>query len=417
MILPVVIGIFYVTLNGMNKASREFERLSKLVHSPIHTLIGESIDGASTIRTFKKVKDFESSYSELEDKAYVVRILNEGLRFWMCMRLNLISIIFVGFSYGYCIFSRDGQDTIMIGLMMGYLIELQWNIHGIIRHLNSFSSEIVSFERCIKMFSVVQEAEQRKDVPNDENGLPWISKGHVKFQNYSVRYRPETEVVLKNVNLDIQPGQKIGIVGRTGAGKSTLCLALCRIIEKLEGSITIDGIDISTVGISDLRDRITIIPQEPVLFKNTLRFNLDPENKCSDEELIEILTKSGLKDLLKRDSSGLNFKITDKGDNLSAGEKALVCISRAVLRKNRVVLMDEATASIDVNTEETIQKLIRQEFKDVTVITVAHRLNTILHSDKIAVMGEGTVLEFDTPSRLKANEKSAFYKLVNQFNC
>jgi len=370
----------------MMEASKEFSRLDKIVNSPIYTHIGESIEGASTIRTFKKVKDFESKYFELEDKAYTVNVLMRGLNNWMCMRLNLISIIFVGFSYCYCIFYRDGQDTIMIGLMLGYLIELQWNMHGIIRHINTLTSEMVSFERCATMLNVVQEAEQRKDIPTDEKRLSWISKGHIKFKNYSVKYRPETEVVLNNVNLDIYPGQKIGIVGRTGAGKSTLCLALCRIIEKFKGSITIDGIDISTVGISDLRDRITIIPQEPVLFKNTLKFNLDPKNECSDEELIKMVKRSGLKDLLKRDKNGINFKITEKGDNLSAGEKALVCICRAALRKNRIVLMDEATASIDVNTEEIIQKLISQEFKDATVITVAHRLNTILHSDKIAVM-------------------------------
>ena len=275
---------------------------------------------------------------------------------------------------------------------------------------------MVSFERCLKLVEIPQEAKQRSSIPTDENNQPWISKGHVKFRNYSVKYRPDTEVVLKELNVDIQPGEKIGIVGRTGAGKSTLCLSLCRILEALDGKIEIDGVDISSVGLSDLRDRITIIPQEPILFNNTLRFNLDPENKRSDNEVKEILEKACLKDLLVRDGNGLNFKITEKGSNLSAGEKALICIWRAILRKNKVVLLDEATASIDLNTEEIVQKLILEEFKESTVLTVAHRLNTINNSDKIVVMNSGSITEFDTIENLKGNPNSEFSDLLNEFN-
>ena len=266
------------------------------------------------------------------------------------------------------------------------------------------------------MESIPQEAEQYKDIPVDENNQKWMSKGHIKFKNFSLKYRPDTEIVLKNIDIDIKPGEKVGIVGRTGAGKSTLCLALCRIIEKLEGCIKIDGIDIADVGLADLRDRITIIPQDPVLFENTLRFNLDPQAKCTDQALLNILEQAGLESLLERDGNGLEFKITSKGVNLSAGEKALICICRAALRKSKVVLMDEATASIDVNTEESIQKLMKSEFNEATVLTVAHRLNTIVDSDKIIVMSYGQVIEFDSPKVLKNNSQSAFYKLLQQFN-
>ena len=266
------------------------------------------------------------------------------------------------------------------------------------------------------MESIPQEAEQYKDIPVDENNQKWMSKGHIKLENFSLKYRPDTEIVLKNIDIDIKPGEKVGIVGRTGAGKSTLCLALCRIIEKLEGCIKIDGIDIADVGLADLRDRITIIPQDPVLFENTLRFNLDPQAKCTDQALLNILKQAGLESLLERDGNGLEFKITSNGDNLSAGEKALICICRAALRKSKVVLMDEATASIDVNTEESIQKLINSEFRDATVLTVAHRLNTIIGSDKIMVMSDGEVIEFDSPHVLKNDTKSAFYELLQQFN-
>ena len=273
-----------------------------------------------------------------------------------------------------------------------------------------------SYKKCLTIESIPQEAELRLEAPKTETGDEWISHGKIEFKDYSVKYRPDTEVVLNKVKVNIEPGQKIGIVGRTGAGKSTLCLALCRIIEKLEGSIEIDGVDISTVGLADLRDQITIIPQDPVLFTGTLRFNLDPQGKLKDKQLEDMVEGAGLKPLLERDGNGLDFKISYKGDNLSAGEKALVCICRAALRKSKVVLLDEATASIDVETEETIQKLITNEFKDATMLTVAHRLNTIINSDKIMFMKDGQVAEFDSPEILKNDTKSAFYELLSQFN-
>lgn len=273
-----------------------------------------------------------------------------------------------------------------------------------------------SYRKCLTIESIPQEAELRLEAPKTETGDEWISHGKIEFKDYSVKYRPDTEVVLNKVKVNIEPGQKIGIVGRTGAGKSTLCLALCRIIEKLEGSIEIDGVDISTVGLADLRDQITIIPQDPVLFTGTLRFNLDPQGKLKDKQLEDMVERAGLKPLLERDGNGLDFKISYKGDNLSAGEKALVCICRAALRKSKVVLLDEATASIDVETEETIQKLITNEFKDATMLTVAHRLNTIINSDKIMFMKDGQVAEFDSPEILKNDTKSAFYELLSQFN-
>lgn len=359
---------------------------------------------------------FKQKRFELKDDEFKFCILDRGLNSWLCMRLVSISIIFIIFLYMYCIIYRDSQDTLLIGLLMGYVIELQWNMNGFVHEITRIHSQIQSFDKCKKITEIPQEAAQRLPVPKDKNGKDWMSKGHVQFKNFALRYRDDTEVVLKKVNLDIQPGEKVGIVGRTGAGKSTMCMALCRIVEAFKGCIEIDGVDISKVGLADLRDRITIIPQEPVLFKNTLKFNLDPEDKCTDKEIKDMLRRAKLGDLLTRDGNGVNFKITEKGANLSAGEKALICICRAALRKNKVILMDEATANIDVNTEETIQELINEEFKDSTVLTVAHRLNTIMKSDKIAVMSFGKVAEFGAPDELLSKKKSHFSQMVNRFN-
>ena len=415
-IVPLTIGLFLLVTKDFIKVSKEIRRISRTVYSPIYTHMSESIDGISTIRTYKKTSQFEDRYWELQDKTYVVDVINSGIYNWLSFRLNLVSIAFIAYYYINCIYTKDGKDPVLIALMIGYLTSLQWRISSIINDLVWIDGNMVSFERWLKILESPQEAEQRRQIPTDENNQQWMSKGHIKFNNYSVKYRPDTEVVIKDLSVDIKPGEKIGIVGRTGSGKSTLCLSLCRVLEAFGGNIEIDGVDISTVGLSDLRDRITVIPQEPVLFNSTLRFNLDPENKISDKEVVSILEKACLKDLLTRDGNGLDFKITEKGSNLSAGEKALICIWRAILRKNKIVVLDEATASIDINTEEIIQKLILEEFKESTVLTVAHRLNTIMHSDKIAVMNNGNITEFDTIESLKSNESSEFTELLNEFN-
>ena len=415
LIIPIALGFFFITIKDFLKVSKEIKRFWRITQSPIHTHLNESIDGISTIRAFRKTYQFEDRYCELQDRAYTIRVIDDGIYNLLCLRLQMISIIFIAYYYIYWIFYKDDKDPVLIGLMIGYLTSLQWKMYSIFDELVWFDGNMVSFERCLKLLEIPQEAEQRKAIPVDENNQEWISKGHIKFNNFSVKYRPDTEIVLKDLDIDIKPGEKVGIVGRTGSGKSTFCLSLCRVLEAFSGNIEIDGIDISSVGLSDLRDKITIIPQEPVIFNNTLRFNLDPENKHSDFELKEILDKACLKSLLERDGNSLNFKITEKGSNLSAGEKALICICRAILRKNKIILLDEATASIDVKTEEIIHKLISEEFKESTVLTVAHRLNTIMHSDKIAVMSNGNVIEFDTVECLKSNPNSEFSNLLNQF--
>ena len=416
LLIPFMLLSFGLVLKNFVVFKSKIDKLENLQGSPCDTHINESIDGITTVRTFKRIAMFEDKFCELKDRDHSIEILDRFCNNWLVMRLNLICVIFISISYSYFVYTRDQQDTIIVGLLLGKLCEFQWNMCGLVHSTYWLNKNMKSFQKCLSMENIPQEAEQHKDIPVDENDQQWMSKGHIKFENYSVKYRPDTETVLKNIDIDIKPGEKVGIVGRTGAGKSTLCLALCRIIEKLEGSIKIDGVDIAEAGLADLRDRITIIPQEPVLFENTLRFNLDPQGKCSDKDLLKILEKAGLESLLERDGNGLEFKITSKGGNLSAGEKALVCICRAALRKSKVVLMDEATASIDVTTEESIQKLVSSEFKEATVLTVAHRLNTIINSDKIMVMSYGEVIEFDSPNVLRNDSNSAFYELLQQFN-
>ena len=222
-----------------------------------------------------------------------------------------------------------------------------------------------------------------------------------------MKYRPTTEIVLNNLSFNVNPKEKIGIVGRTGSGKSTICISISRIVELFSGKVLIDGVDISKVNLNHLRSRITVIPQDPVLFKGTLRYNLDPGNVIDPAYLEKVYKQTEM-------TIGLDKEIDEGGSNLSNGEKQLVCICRAIMRKCQVVILDEATSNIDVVTEERIQALLETFLVDSTVLTVAHRLNTIIKSDKVLVLSYGTVKEFDSPSNLMKDPESEFTKLLQE---
>jgi ATP-binding cassette subfamily C (CFTR/MRP) protein 1 len=241
----------------------------------------------------------------------------------------------------------------------------------------------------------------------------WPQEGKIRFENYSVRYRPTTEVVLKNLNFQIEGKEKVGVVGRTGSGKSTICLCLFRILEPLEGTIYIDDEDITKMGLDILRRNMTIIPQDPCLMEGSLKYNIDPFETAQDDEIIQILKKIGF-EYTESDDKILNRKIEQGGSNLSVGEKQLVCIARAILRKTKIIVMDEATANIDMKTEEKIQNALEYVLNFSTVITVAHRIKTIINYDKILVLNNGKIEEFDTPKNLLKNEKSLFYQLYSK---
>ena len=273
---------------------------------------------------------------------------------------------------------------------------------------------MISLERCLQYTKIKSEAPSIIRPKDDELiKSNWPSKGTIKFENYSVKYRPNTEIVLKKLNFEIGSNEKVGVVGRTGSGKSTICLCLFRILEPLEGTIYIDNEDITKIGLDILRKNLTIIPQDPCLMEGSLRYNIDPFDLKEDEEIISILKKIGF-EYTETDEQILNRKIEQGGSNLSVGEKQLICIARAILRKTKIVVMDEATANIDMKTEEKIQKALQYVLNDSTVITVAHRIKTIIDYDKILVLDNGKIIEFDTPQNLLKQEKSLFYELYSK---
>jgi len=242
----------------------------------------------------------------------------------------------------------------------------------------------------------------------------WPRTGAITFDNFSVKYRPDLPFALRGLSFSIAGGEKVGIVGRTGAGKSTISLALFRLLDEcVEGRVLIDGVDIRELGLHDLRTRLTIIPQDPVMFCGPLRLNLDPFGGHTDAELWSVLEKASLGEFVQGLEGQLAFECAEGGENLSFGQRQLFCLARALLRRTRLLVLDEATAAIDHNTDTLVQKLIKTEFADCTVLTIAHRLNTILDSSRIMVLDEGRVVEFDAPGTLLADQSSYFYAMAN----
>ena len=403
--LPFVVLSGVILLKYYIRSFREMTRIETVTNSPILSNFGETLSGATTIRCFKKQKDFLSKNHTLVDNNLNAFFWIQSLNIWFSIRLQYISSFMMIVSIAFCIAYRESSDTTTVGVLLTYLLTLQVNILWFFRIASEVEGGMVSYDRCDQILSIPQEAFDR----DEKAAGNWPFSGRIEFDNYCLRYRPETELVLKNLSFVIQPKEKVGIVGRTGAGKSTICLALCRIVEGDSGHIIIDGEEIQFVDLAYLRSKITIIPQDPTLFEGSLKFNLDPENQSSDEEIKRIISKAALQELW--DS---NKEVAQNGENLSSGEKQLICICRAILRKNKIILMDEATANIDIKTEQIIQKLIIEEFAESTVITIAHRLNTIIQSDKVLVLGEGSVLEYDHPQTLLADKNSFFYSLENE---
>lgn len=291
---------------------------------------------------------------------------------------------------------------------MGMLGIVQWGI----RQSSELENQMTSVERVLEYTHLDTERSLESE-PNKKPPSDWPKHGEITFQNVFLRYADDELPVLKNVNFLIEPKDKIGIVGRTGAGKSSLIAALFQ-MTKIEGGIFIDSKNITEIGLHDLRSKISIIPQEPVLFSGTIRKNLDPFEEYSDEILWKALEDVELKQVVGDFAGGLNGKMSEGGTNFSMGQRQLVCLARAIIRNNKILVMDEATANIDPQTDALIQKTIRKKFTDCTVLTIAHRLLTVMDSDKVLVMQAGTMVEFDHPHELLQNENSCFSQMVAQ---
>ncbi|XP_041342567.1 ATP-binding cassette sub-family C member 3 [Pyrgilauda ruficollis] len=407
-IVPLAILYFFVQRFYV-ATSRQLKRLESVSRSPIYSHFSETVSGASVIRAYRRVKAFVD-ISDLKvdenQKSYYPGIVSNR---WLGIRVEFVGNCIVLFAALFAVIGRNSLNAGLVGLSVSYALQVTLSLNWMVRMTSELETNIVAVER-IKEYSET-ETEAPWTIEGKSPPENWPSKGDLEFVNYSVRYRKGLDLVLKDLNLQVHGGEKIGIVGRTGAGKSSMTLCLFRILEAVKGEIKIDGVKISEIGLHDLRSRLTIIPQDPVLFSGTLRMNLDPFNKYSDEEIWKALELSHLKRFVSSQPSMLDYECSEGGENLSVGQRQLVCLARALLRKTRILILDEATAAIDLETDDLIQMTIRTQFVDCTVLTIAHRLNTIMDYTRILVLDNGTIAEFDKPANLIA-AKGIFYSMA-----
>ena len=289
--------------------------------------------------------------------------------------------------------------TALSGLIITYSTQVISRLPRLVQVSNIVDQEIVSVERVVAYTQLEPEPGYTRNIhpPND-----WPRLGSIQLNNVSLRYYPGAPTILKNLNFTIKGGEKVGIVGRTGAGKSSLATALLRMPEP-EGEIFIDGVPTSNMNIQDCRRAMTLIPQSPFLFNNTLRRNIDPTGKYTDAKVWRVLKQVQLSTLLEKRGGAreqLNSMVTERGANFSVGERQLICLARALLLKTKIILLDEATANVDYKTDQLIQDIIRQATKEYTVLTIAHRLDTVLDYDRIMVLEDGEIVEMGKPDEL-----------------
>uniref|UniRef100_A0A7N8XN14 ATP-binding cassette, sub-family C (CFTR/MRP), member 3 n=1 Tax=Mastacembelus armatus TaxID=205130 RepID=A0A7N8XN14_9TELE len=389
--------------------SRQLKRLESVSRSPIYSHFSETITGCSVIRAYGRHTAFvlmSDMKVDENQKSYYPGIVSNR---WLGVRIEFIGNCIVLFAALFAVAGKENLNPGLVGLSVSYALQVTMSLNWMVRMTSDLESNIVAVER-VKEYSETKteapwEVEDKKPPPE------WPIKGNVEFQNYSVRYREGLDLVLKNLTLNVRGGEKIGIVGRTGAGKSSMTLCLFRLLEAAAGEITIDEVRIAEIGLHDLRSKLTIIPQEPVLFSGTLRMNLDPFDKYTDEDVWKALEHSHLHRFVSNQTAKLELQCSEGGENLSVGQRQLVCLARALLRKTRILILDEATAAIDLETDDLIQSTIRTQFEDCTVFTIAHRLNTIMDYTRVLVLDKGQIAEFDTPANL-LSQRGIFYSMA-----
>ncbi|OQS03262.1 ATP-binding Cassette (ABC) Superfamily, partial [Thraustotheca clavata] len=400
--------LFFVVQRYYNKTSGELKRLESISRTPVVTLVSETISGLSTIRAFNRTESFlEKQRNALDNYVSLSFLYNCSAR-WFQMRLDwLSSAVIVGVAF-ICILTKSSIGMAAAGLTLTYASQLSGFLSRMAMMLNTIENLMTSVERLSHYESL--ESEEESTIDAVQVSPSWPEKGVIVFESFSMRYREHLDLVLNDITFTVNSGEKVGICGRTGSGKSSLMAALFRMVPSASGAIRIDGISIANVPVSTLRSRLTIIPQDPVLFSGSLRFNLDPAGNASDDELWQVLKQVHLGDSVQ----SLEDEVAERGTNFSVGQRQLLCIARALLRKSHIVVLDEATANIDLESDRHIQTAIRECFVGITMLIIAHRLDTIADSDLILVLDAGRVVEYDAPKVLLQNSNGAFNKLAKQ---
>jgi len=413
----VILALYAHNAQFYRRSSREFKRIDAILRSSLYSHFSESLSGIATIRSYGESERFfqeNIKRMDIENRAYYLTVINQR---WLGIRLDMLGA-FLTFAVAIIVVTSHSVSAANGGLGLSTMITVQQSFSWLVRQLAEVENDMVGAER-IMHYANELEQEAPHTIEGKKPPPSWPAEGRIEFNNVRMKYRDELPDVLKGLTLTVGASEKIGVVGRTGAGKSSIMVALFRMAELSGGSIKIDGVDISTIGLNDLRSGISIIPQDPLLFSGTLRSNIDPFSTKSDAELYDTLRRAHLVSPISTYASPISSSppsgaqtpgnnprftldtvIEEEGGNLSVGERSLVSLARALVRGTKVLVLDEATASVDVETDAKIQETIRQQFGDRTLLCIAHRLRTILSYDRILVMSDGQVAEFDTPENL-----------------
>jgi ABC-type multidrug transport system fused ATPase/permease subunit len=403
-----LVALYYRVTKYSRYSSRDLQRLENITKTPIFVGFSEVMSGLSSIRAFDLTDHFGARCERVVDVNNAVALIASCAEKWLALRLDVLAAALVAL----CALTPFlvGADPAFAGLALAYSFELS----GFLKHFAKMSADLekkfAAVERVVEKSRMdIEEPPER--LPTDDPKFP--VDGSVVFENVELRYRPGLPLALCGVNFRLEDAQRAGIVGRTGSGKSSLQTVLLRIFEPSAGRVLIGGVDTATVGVTTLRQRIAMIPQDPVLFQASIRFNLDPAAEFSDEQLYAVLDELEVRALVDQLPEKLQHPVSEGGSNFSVGERQLLCLVRAMLRQTRVVLLDEATASVDYETDARIQKTIRGDrFARSTLLVIAHRLLTVIDSDLIILMDQGKVAEMGPPKELYA-QKKLFARLVD----
>eukprot|EP00941_MAST-03F_sp_MAST-3F-sp1_P003569 g3569.t1 len=418
-LIPIIIGYYFI-LQFYRQTSRELKRIDSLTSSPIFSHLSETLAGLSSIRSFQVQSQFAGRNSWLIDTNHRAYFHANAANRWLSFRLEALGSLLVCATAVVCLSVLSADDAPMLGLALVYVTQVMGTLSWGVRQVAETETHMNAVERLLEYVDGPNnpsggfELEAANHMPNDPESTAWPLKGSICFKGLKLRYRPNLPLALRGVHAEIKGGEKIGVCGRTGSGKSSLLVALFRLVEATEGEIIVDGRNISQLGLNTLRSRLAIIPQDPILFVGTVRTNLDPFHKRTDVEVWEALRRCHMAKQIEGRDGQLSSPVAEGGKNFSVGERQLLCLGRALLRGCKILALDEATASVDYDTDTLIQATIRREFADCTCIFIAHRLTTIIDCDRILVMDDGVVAEFASPKELVEKKDSIFSSLLNE---
>jgi len=434
----IIVPLLYVyrgTQNYYVPCSRQLKRMESNLQSPIFAHFCETLDGVASIRAFGRQDQFIADNVNRMQRNMRAWYLNVASNRWLAVRLESLGTVIVGSAALLAVFARNSISAGVAGLSITYALSVTQSLNWVVRMTADRENNIVAVERIGQYIQEPEEPPRRvRDV--DPPAASWPTHGAISFSGVKFQYRPDLPFVLDGLDLEVRAQEKMGICGRTGAGKSSMLNVLLRIVEPSGGCIKIDGVDIGKLGLHRLRESITVLPQDPVLFSGTLRTNLDPAALCTDAQIWEALERSHLApharslaaqmeksdkqevspDATPREISKeqcLNAVVAEKGENFSLGQRQQMCLGRALLRSNKILLLDEATSAVDMQTDEMIQQTIKKEFAHHTVLCIAHRISTVKANNRICVVDAGKVVELDTPEALLKNKDSRFKRLAD----